>query len=104
MITLSIDISKIDKTRFKTAKGRDGSEKKYLELVLFETDGSDYGDYIVKQATSREEREGGVQLPILGNGKKWERGSGAQHRRNGPAPVASAKPSPAGDEDDSVPF
>jgi hypothetical protein len=77
VITLSLDISKIDKARFKKAKKRDGTEAQYLELVLFETEGSEYGDYIVKQQLTKEERQAGnVQLPILGNGKIWDKRGG----------------------------
>jgi hypothetical protein len=38
-----------------------------MDLVLFETPDSDYGDYMVKQRGDKGER-----MPILGNGKYFE--------------------------------
>lgn len=99
MIKLSIDISKIDKSRFKKARKRDGTEAQYLELVLFETPGSEYGDFIVKQQSAREERESGLQLPIIGDGKLFTRTSAA--RQTAPATGAGEASQAV---DDSVPF
>lgn len=65
MITLKIDVNKIDKSRlFKGQKGT------YLDLVLIETPGGKFGDYMVKQSQTKEEREARKEMPILGNGKK----------------------------------
>jgi len=69
MITVSIDVTKIDKARLKEVKKRDGSTAKYLELVLIETPNGQYGDFMVKQGVTKEEREKRVEMPILGNGK-----------------------------------
>jgi len=102
MITLSIDVTKIDKARLVEGKRKnDGSVPKYLNLVLFESE-SEYGDYIVKQSVTKEERKAKKEMPILGNAKKWER----QESRPATArqrPQASA-PKPADDEGDDVPF
>lgn len=63
-IKLSIDVQKIDKNRlYQGAKG------KYLNVVLIETPGGQYGDYMVVQEVTKEEREAGEKGPILGNGK-----------------------------------
>jgi len=61
-ISLSVNVDKVDKERF--FKGKQG---RYLDLVLFETPESDYGDYMVKQRGDK-----GEKMPILGNGKFFE--------------------------------
>jgi hypothetical protein len=61
-ISISVNVDKVDKAKFfKGKKGR------YLDLVLFETPDSEYGDYLVKQRGEK-----GEDLPILGNGKYFE--------------------------------
>ena len=69
MITLSIDVTQIDKTRLKQVTRRNGEKAKFLELILIETPDSEYGDYMVKQGLTKEEREARVEMPILGNAK-----------------------------------
>ena len=69
MITLSIDVTLIEKARLKDFTRKNGKQAKFLDLVLIETPNSEYGDFIVKQSISKEEKASGVQLPILGNGK-----------------------------------
>ena len=66
-----------------------------MDLVLIETPNSEYGDFIVKQSISKEEKASGVQLPILGNGK-------IQGGRTQPA-QATAEAGPVNGADD-VPF
>lgn len=67
MITIKIDVTRIDKNRlFKGEKGT------YLDAVLIETPNSEYADYMIKQSVSKEEREQGIEGNILGNAKKWE--------------------------------
>jgi hypothetical protein len=65
-------------------------------LVLFETPDSEYGDYMVKQGLSKEDREAKVELPILGNGKTLVRGTRAPSK-----PVAAKVED---HEDDDIPF
>lgn len=63
MITLSIDVNKIDKDRL--FKGKKGT---YLDLVLIETPDNKFGnDYLVRQSCKKEEDP--RQIPILGNAK-----------------------------------
>ncbi|MFA5716007.1 MAG: hypothetical protein WC998_09715 [Candidatus Paceibacterota bacterium] len=65
MITLKIDVTKIDKSRLFV-----GKQGTYLDLVLIESPNDKYGnDYFVKQSISKEDADNGVKLPILGNGK-----------------------------------
>lgn len=64
MITGKIDVTKITKSRlFKGAKGT------YLDIVLIETPNSQYGDYMIVESVTKEEREAGKKGPILGNAK-----------------------------------
>ena len=64
MITLSIDVTKIDKSRLFV-----GKKGTYLDCVLIETPNSEYGDYMVVESVTKEEREQGKKGTILGNGK-----------------------------------
>ena len=64
MITLNINVSLIDKDRLFP-----GKKGKYLDAVLIETPNSDYGDYMIVESISKEEREAGAKGTILGNAK-----------------------------------
>lgn len=61
-ISINVNVDKVDKARFF-----EGKKGRYMDLVLFETPDSDYGDYMVKQRGDKGER-----MPILGNGKYFE--------------------------------
>lgn len=61
-ISISVNVKKVDKDRF--FKGKKGL---YMDLVLFETPDSEYGDYLIKQRAEK-----GEDMPILGNGKYFE--------------------------------
>lgn len=64
MITAKINCSAIEKARlFKGEKGT------YLDIILIDTPNGKYGDYMIVQAVSKEEREKGIKGAILGNGK-----------------------------------
>ena len=67
MISLKIDVKKIDKSRLFV-----GKKGTYLDVVLIETPNSQYSDYMVKQSVSKEERERGVEI-ILGDGKIFQK-------------------------------
>ncbi len=66
-LSVRIDVTKIDKSRlYKGAKGT------YLDLTTFvDTDQQDQyeNNGFISQSTTKEEREGNVQTPILGNVK-----------------------------------
>jgi hypothetical protein len=64
MITLKIDVTKIDKSRLY--KGQKGT---YLNCTMIDTPTSEYGDYMIVEETTKEEREAGKKGTILGNGK-----------------------------------
>jgi hypothetical protein len=97
MIQVSIDVTLLDKSRIKEVTRKNGKVAKFVELVLIDTPNGKYGDYMVKQSVSREDRNMGVELPILGNGKIFERSQG------GPPPQP-AEPKVADPNDDEVPF
>jgi hypothetical protein len=86
-ITGSINVSKLDKSRF--IKGEKGV---YVNLILIETPESEYGDYICKQDMKKEDRESGAQTPILGNFKN--RNSKGKAKNN----------APESDDDSEIPF
>ncbi len=66
-LNIKIDVTKLDKARF--FKGEKGL---YLDLTTFlNTDGiGEYGDHgIITQQCSKEERESGMKMPIVGNAR-----------------------------------
>ncbi len=67
-ISIKLDVKKLDKARFFAAN----SGALYVDLTMFldtENEGQ-YGDHgFATQSASKEERDGGLQLPIVGNGK-----------------------------------
>jgi hypothetical protein len=102
-VSLKIDVSKIDKARlFKGEKGT------YLDLTMFidPANPSQYGDHgTISQSVSKEEREQGVQTPILGNGKVFYQEGGQQapaQQFQQQAPQQQAPP--ASDMNDDIPF
>ena len=91
MIKIKINTDKIDEARlFQGAKG------KYLDAVLIETPNSDYGDYMIVQEVTKEERQAGVKGPILGNGSII-----GQPKQ---APKPAEPPASLNMDDESVPF
>ena len=72
-IAVSIDVTKLDKSRIKEVTKKDGSVAKYLNLTTFVTPNKpdQFGSHgIVNQSQTKEERESGAELPpILGNAK-----------------------------------
>lgn len=77
LITLSIDVTQLDRARFKEVirKGngpRAGMKAVFVDLVMVATPDGQYGDYIVKQQVTKEERAARVEMPILGNGKVFD--------------------------------
>lgn len=91
VINCKIDVKKI--TKDKLFEGEKGT---YLNFTLVPTPNSQYGDFMLVEDTTKEEREKDVKGVILGNGKKFQRGDG------GGKPVSSAPPLP--DADESLPF
>lgn len=95
-ITLKVDVTKLDKSRF--FHGKNGAV--YCDLVLFEHAG-EYDDGFVKQSQTREERERGEKMPIIGNFRLPK----TQGSRSAPGKAPPARPqAPANDGDDDIPF
>jgi hypothetical protein len=66
-INLSLDVTKLDKTRF--FQGKKGT---YADITVFiDTDQlDDYGNHgSLKQSTTKDERDGGMKMPFCGSAK-----------------------------------
>ncbi len=96
MIKIKLDVTKIDKSRlYKGAKGT------YLDLVVYENEQPDnYGnDYSVKQDCTKEDRNNGVKMPYIGNGKRiGAKAPPPQQTRNIPRAQPAAQVEDDGDE------
>lgn len=106
-IKLSIDVLKIDKSLLREHVGHGGQKMMFLDLVAWESkgQGTQYGDFSVKQDTPKDQRD--RQMPFIGNGRKighdWEstgHPSSQQSDRGG----SQAQQSFAGEGDDEIPF
>jgi len=84
-ISASINVSNIDKSKLYP-----GQKGLYLNATLIATPTSEYGDYMVVQDVSKEEREAGIKGAILGNGRFF--GGGKQKSESAPV------------EGDAIPF
>ena len=74
-ISISIDLKLIDQKKLKRMTRQSGAEAAFLDLIMIPTPGSQYGEWMVKQRSTKGEVESKVQTPILGNAKtavKWE--------------------------------
>jgi hypothetical protein len=94
MISISINVLAIEKQRLF-----DGKKGTYLDCVLIPTPNSEYGDYMVVQSVSKEEREQGVKGPILGNGKDIVRRDPTNHNTPPDATIDNSNSGP-----DDLPF
>lgn len=101
IISVSIDVTKINKDRLKT--GKDGKGK-YLDITLLESRERKYGnDFMVVEQRTKEERAAApdVRGTILGNARYLKGGPA------NPAPARQAAPTPAPSspiDGDDVPF
>jgi hypothetical protein len=109
-ISIKIDVTKIDKSRIF-----EGKKGKYIDLSTFiDLDQEDeYGNNgFISQSVSKQEREQGVQTPILGNCRVFYKDGGQQQSHNEnygqgvkPNTQGQANYQGGGDfEDDSIPF
>lgn len=97
ILTVKVDVALIDKARLFVGKvAKDGHTPKYLDLVLIpRREAGQYGDtHLVKQSVTKEEREKGVEMPIIGSAT--ERGGAAPVQKPSAAPAA---PAPSDDSD-----
>ena len=97
-VNVSINVKDIEKARLvQHANG-----KTYLNMSTFiDIDNKgQYGDNgMITQDVSKEEKDGGVKGPILGNVKVFWRDDGQQQ-----APQQQAPQQPLDNFDDSIPF
>ena len=92
MIAVSIDVTLVEKARLKEVTRQNGKPAKFLELILIETPNGKFGDYMVKQQVTKEERDARKEMPILGNGKILGGSRPAKTNAPAPRPAASDKP------------
>lgn len=70
MITLSINLMKLDKSKF--IEGKNGAV--YANLVVWEKDVDQYGNNLsVQQSLTKEEREAKAKPIYVGDGKDWDK-------------------------------
>jgi len=97
-VNLRIDVSKLDKSRFYK-----GTKGVYVDLTTFiDTENvGQYGDNgIISQSVTKEERQGGVKLPILGNAKVFYTDGGNSGGQSRHEPQNNQQEPP----DDDIPF
>lgn len=100
IIAIKINVNEIDKSRL--FEGRGG--KKWLDLIMIPSPNSQYDDsHFVTQSCSKEEREQGKRMPIIGNAKVLKSGSASPQRRQEPTERQMANQSDD-DLDSDVPF
>ena len=96
IIKLNVDVTKIDKS--KLFQGKKGL---YCGMALIPTPTSEYGDFMIVQDVTKEEREAGLKGAILGNGKF----AGERPKDAGLSRQQQEEPSaPAPSDPDEVPF
>ena len=69
VITISIDVTKIEKARIKPYTRKGGTTAEFVDIVLIPREDQHGNDYMVVQGVSKAERDQGIKGPILGNGK-----------------------------------
>ncbi len=102
VITFSIDLTKIDKTRIKDVVRKDGTTAKFLNLVMMTNEHPDqYGnDGFIVESVTKEEKEAGKRGNILGNCKQLGK---TQFTQTAPAPAPTQNTASANVVDD-LPF
>jgi hypothetical protein len=96
--TISIDVLKIDKSLLKEVTKKDGTKAVFLNLICWPNeDGKDQydNDGTVKQSLSKEQRDAGTKVKILGNYKV---------KGDAPAPKAERVVQHSPIETDDIPF
>lgn len=104
-ISIKIDVTKIDKSRIF-----EGQKGKYIDLTTFVdlNQEDQYGNHgFISQSVDKQERDNGVQTPILGNCKVFYSSDGGQQQQRQQAPQQQApqqQQQGMDDFDDSIPF
>lgn len=100
MMSISINVTKIDKALIKPGKKPDavtGKVGQYMDLVCFDKPDNYGNDGFVVQGVSKEQRAAGVRGAILGNWKAI----GAIRQ---PSQPARQQPSNSQSQEDDIPF
>lgn len=100
-ISIDIDVTQLDKERFKRITRKNGNPAVFANLVLFEKPDAHGNDGFVKQSMTKDEREQGVQLPIIGN---WKHLGDKRQAAPAPAPAQAKAPSAPNMAEDDIPF
>ena len=98
MIEIKINVSLIDKARLYP-----GKKGKYLTAVLIPTPDGQYGDFMIVEGISKEEREAGKKGTILGNGKNLVKKPASPPASDFERPALPLDQQPDADTD-SLPF
>ena len=69
MLSLQIDVNKIDKSRLKPVTRKNGEQAIFLDLVTFDRVDEHGNEGFITQSLTKDERASGMKLPILGNWK-----------------------------------
>ena len=105
-VSVSLDVTKIDKARLTEVKKKDGSTAVYLNMTTFiDTDQKDQyeNNWFISQSQSKEEREAGEERPpILGNVKVFYTDGSAPVDNNAFSP--SINPSANAVVTEDIPF
>lgn len=99
VITLKIDVRKLEKARFFEGKEKDGHKPLYADLVLMpKKEVGQFGDtHFVVQSKKKDEN---IQMPIIGSAT--ERGNAAPAAK--PATRQPTRPAAQENLDENVPF
>jgi hypothetical protein len=101
MITIKLDVTKLEKKRF-----HHGKKGIYTDLALIEHP-NDFGDDgFVVQSVSKEEHASGQRGPICGNWRELDKKPASKAEPFKPTPAKAPPPSPQREliEDDDIPF
>lgn len=95
-VSVSLDVTKIDKSRMTQITKKDGSTATYLNMTTF-IDTAQQDQYenngFIAQSQSKEEREAGEERPpILGNVKVFYTDGAAPQSNAAPAPITEDIP------------
>ena len=102
LITVKIDVRKLDKARFFEGKpDAQGHKPLYADIVLIpRREAGRYGDtHLVKQSKKKDEQ---VELPIIGNAT--ERGESPRPSQAPATPTTAAMTGGTELDEDSIPF
>lgn len=102
-INVSIDVKSIDKARLVPHQ----NGKTYLNMTVFidPNNPDQYGQHgMITQDITKQEKDGGVKAPILGNAKVFWKEQGQQQQRPPQQQQQQYQPPASDDMDSDIPF